>query len=83
MFEELGFKVTVTGRTNDGGIDGIAEMPLVGIKVALQAKKWRTQTVGVELAQRLIGSVVSSKCQRGMLITTSDFSVGAREIAGR
>jgi restriction system protein len=74
-------EVSVTGRSHDGGIDGIVEIPLLGIKVAVQAKRWANQMVGVDLVQRLMGSVQSGRCDRGVFVTTTGFTAGAREVA--
>ena len=46
----------------------------------LTAKRWRQQTIGVDLVQRLIGSVVTGKCASGVFITTSTFTAGAQEV---
>lgn len=81
LFRALGMEVTVTGRSHDGGIDGIVGIPLLGVKVAVQAKKWANQMVGVDLVQRLMGSVQSGRCDRGVFVTTAGFTAGAQELA--
>ena len=68
--------VEVTGRSNDGGIDGHCRLSFLKIGVAFQAKRWR-QNVPVEPLQRLVGSI-SGRFERGVLVTTSDYSPAAR-----
>lgn len=75
-------QLRVTGSTADGGVDGEAEIPIWGFKLAFQAKKWAEgNTVGIEPVQRLIGSVVSGRYDRGIFVTTSSFTQGAKEVA--
>lgn len=77
-------QLRVTGTTADGGIDGEAEIPIWGFKVAFQAKKWAVgSTVGIDPVQRLVGSVVSDRYDRGIFVTTSGFTQGAKEVAER
>ena len=74
--------VHITVRTHDGGIDGEAEMPVMGIKIAFQAKRWQpANPVGADPVRNLMGSVVGNKYDRGIFITTSRFTAGAREEA--
>ena len=77
-------ELRVTGRTADGGIDGEAEIPIWGFKLAFQAKRWgEANTVGIDPVQRFIGSIVSGKYDRGIFVTTSSFTRGAEEVAER
>ena len=68
--------VEVTGRSNDGGIDGHCSMHFVKIRVAFQAKRWRNN-VPIEPVQRLVGSI-SDEFDRGILVTTSGFTPAAK-----
>jgi len=77
-------QVRVTGTTADGGIDGEAEIPILEVKLAFQAKKWAEgNTVGIDPVQRFIGSIVSGRYDRGIFVTTSGFTQGAKEVAER
>lgn len=70
-------KVEVTGRSNDGGIDGNCEIPFLKLKVAFQAKRYmRGNSVGIEPVQRLAGSIANTY-DRGIFITTSTFTTAA------
>lgn len=85
LLKDMGMQeVSVTGRTADGGIDAEGTIPIIDVKVAVQAKRYTMQnTVGIDPVQRLIGSVVTGGYDRGIFITTSSFTAGARETAER
>lgn len=75
--------VQVTGRSHDGGIDGIAQEQFLGVKVAFQAKKYtQSQTVGAAPIRELLGSITNRGADRGIFVTTSSFSPGGKEEAG-
>lgn len=68
-----------TQMTNDGGIDGTIKEDKLGLDVIyLQAKRW-TNTVHRPEIDKLIGALTREKALKGVFITTSDFSTGARE----
>lgn len=80
FLEANGFReVRVTGRSHDGGIDGDCVIPFVDVKVAFQAKRFTENPVGTQLMQQFKGSI--GAYERGVFITTSSFTPGAREIA--
>ena len=88
-FEELmglvlsytGFsEVEITGRTNDGGIDGLCKQPLLGLTVPFQAKRWTNNQVNGEVVAAFRGRVLG-KYPRGVFITTSSFTPGGKEAA--
>jgi HJR/Mrr/RecB family endonuclease len=83
LLKVLGMEeVIVTGRTADGGIDAEGTIPIIQIKVAVQVKKYGPlNSVGIDPVQRLVGSVVAGGYDRGIFITTSSFTAGARETA--
>ena len=83
LLKVLGIEeVKVTGRTADGGIDVEGTIPILNIRVAVQAKRYALQnSVGIDPVQRLIGSVITGGYARGIFITTSNFTAGARETA--
>lgn len=70
--------VVITQRSHDGGIDGYCEITFVGVKVAFQAKRYTSNTIGIDPVQRLQGSI-TGRYDRGIFITTSDYTPGARE----
>ena len=68
------------GRSHDGGIDGDCVVPFVEVRVAFQAKRFTPQnTIGTQLMQQFKGSI--GVYERGIFITTSSFTPGAKEIA--
>lgn len=73
-------QVTVTQRSNDGGIDGIIDQDALGLdRVYIQAKRYATgNAVQRPELQAFVGAL-SGKAERGVFITTSRFSQGARE----
>ncbi|WP_325918497.1 restriction endonuclease [Pseudomonas frederiksbergensis] len=70
-----------TQQTNDDGIDGIIKEDKLGLDVIyLQAKRW-TNTVHRPEIDKFIGALTRQRARKGVFITTSDFSNGAREAA--
>ncbi len=80
----LGFEeVTVTGRSGDGGIDVRGTLvvgDVIKTRMAVQAKRWK-QNVQSPIVQQVRGSLGAH--EQGLIITTSDFSAGARSEAER
>jgi len=85
LLRELGFKnVEVTGKPNDGGIDGKGILRLGGIlsfHVVFQAKRYK-DTVGSEIIRNFRGSL-SAKIDKGLIISTGRFTVEAKREAQR
>ncbi|MCU1718858.1 restriction endonuclease [Pseudomonas sp. 5P_3.1_Bac2] len=70
-----------TQATNDDGIDGIIKEDKLGLDVIyLQAKRW-TNTVHRPEIDKFIGALTRHRARKGVFITTSDFSDGARTAA--
>ena len=70
-----------TQATNDDGIDGFINEDKLGLDVIyLQAKRW-SQTVHRPEIDKFIGALTRQRARKGVFITTSDFSSGAREAA--
>ena len=67
------------GKSGDGGIDGIINEDRLGLdKVYVQAKRWEA-TVGRPQIQAFVGSLAGHHSNKGIFITTSEFSKEARE----
>ncbi|MCX6290896.1 MAG: restriction endonuclease [Bacteroidetes bacterium] len=85
LLRELGFKnVEVTGKPNDGGIDGKGILRLGGIlsfHVVFQAKRYK-DTVGSEIIRNFRGSL-SAKIDKGLIISTGRFTLEAKKEAQR
>jgi len=84
LLAAIGFEeVEVTGRTNDGGIDVRGTLVVGGvisIRLAVQVKRWK-HNVQSPVIQQVRGSLGTH--EQGLVITTSDFSNGAKEEAKR
>ncbi|MCG6202822.1 restriction endonuclease [Psychromonas antarctica] len=74
---------SVTQASNDGGIDGIIKEDVLGLgRIHIQAKRYgRTNTVGREEVQKFVGALAVAQSNKGIFITTSSYSKGAREYA--
>jgi len=70
-----------TQATNDDGIDGIIKEDKLGLDVIyLQAKRWNNTVHRPEI-DKFIGALTRKRARKGVFITTSDFSPGARDAA--
>lgn len=70
-----------TQTTNDDGIDGIIKEDKLGLDtIYLQAKRW-TNTVHRPEIDKFIGALTRQRARKGVFLTTSDFSSGARDAA--
>lgn len=72
-----------TQLSADGGIDGVIHEDRLGLDtIYLQAKRWEN-TVGRPEIQKFAGALQGEGATKGVFITTSDYSSGAREYAER
>jgi len=80
----LGFQeVVVTGRSGDGGIDVRGTLvvgEVIRTRMAVQVKRWKAN-VQAPTVQQVRGSLGTH--DQGLIITTSDYSSGARTEAER
>lgn len=80
----LGFEeVEVTQRSGDGGIDVRGTLvvgDVIRTRMAVQVKRWK-QNVQAPTVQQVRGSLGTH--EQGLIITTGDFSSGARQEAQR
>jgi restriction system protein len=73
----------ITGKTNDGGIDGIIKEDKLGLdNIYLQAKRW-DNSIGRELVQSFSGALDDMGAKKGVFITTSHFTKNAIDYAER
>lgn len=71
-----------TSRSADGGIDGIISEDRLGLDVIyLQAKRWEDSVSRPEL-QKFAGALQGVRAKKGVFITTSTFTQGAKEYVG-
>jgi restriction system protein len=85
LLREAGFEqVTVTGRSGDGGIDGIGILqvnPFVSFKVLFQCKRY-VGTVSPSQVRDFRGAM-QGRTDKGIIITTGNFTAEARKEAIR
>ena len=66
------------GRSGDGGIDGIIKEDALGLDmIYIQAKRWLEGNVGRPELQKFVGALHERHAQKGIFITTSDFTPSA------
>ena len=84
LLAKLGFEdVEVTEQGGDGGIDVRGTLVIgdvIGTRMAVQVKRWK-RNVQTPIVQQVRGSLGTH--EQGLIITTSDFSKGARAEAER
>lgn len=86
LLHALGYGITRSdlqqvGGSNDAGIDGIVSLDRLGFeKVYVQAKRWQNTVRRPEI-QSFYGALAGKRAKKGVFITTSTFSDGAREYA--
>lgn len=69
----------VLGRTGDGGVVGVIKEDVLGLDmIYVQAKRWENSVMRPEV-QKYAGSLEGMRAKKGVFITTSTFSNGARE----
>jgi restriction system protein len=75
---------SVTGQSGDGGIDGIIKEDKLGLDVVcIQAKRYADSTVGRPIVQQFVGSMDFVQANKGVILTTSQFSAEAYEFVGK
>ena len=84
ILRESGFvQVEVTGRSNDGGIDGkgVVRLNLLSFHVNFQCKRYK-DSVSAEKVRDFRGAMVG-RSDKGLFITTGRFTPEAKKEAGR
>lgn len=72
---------TVTKISHDGGVDGIINEDRLGLdKIYVQAKRWENVVHKPEI-QKFRGALLENGATKGIFITTSGFTNGAKESA--
>jgi len=85
LLRESGFEqVNVTGRSGDGGIDGIGLLqinPFVSFKVLFQCKRFK-DSVGAPVVRDFRGAMMG-RADKGIIMTTGTFTQDAKREARR
>ncbi|MDO5858621.1 restriction endonuclease [Myroides odoratimimus] len=71
----------VTKASNDGGIDGVIKEDVLGFgRIYIQAKRFNAKSpVGRQDIQGFVGALAVAQSNKGVFITTSYFTQGARD----
>ena len=75
VFDGLGYRATVTGRSGDEGVDLVLEKG--NERSITQCKRYKGQ-VGQSVIREFYGTVVHEKADRGYVVTTGTFSLPAQ-----
>lgn len=84
LLREAGFtKVEVTGKSGDGGIDGIGilRVNLVSFTVLFQCKRYKASVSPSEV--RDFRGAMQGRCDKGLILTTGTFTSDAKKEATR
>lgn len=84
LFTRLGYRVTLTPTSKDGGKDLIVVRSddLSSIMTLVECKRYaKDRPVGLEIVERLYGVVQRDGATSGLILTTSNFTRGARRAA--
>jgi restriction system protein len=85
LLREAGFdRLEVTGRSNDGGVDGVGVLQvndLVSFNVVFQCKKWMNAIPPKEI--RDLRGAMAGRADKAIFLTTSHFSQNAKDEAIR
>jgi restriction system protein len=86
LLTRMGFQAEMTKTTGDGGIDIIAvlDKPILGGRYLFQCKRFAPDNlVGASMVRDFYGAAVADRAIKGIFITTSEFTVQAREFGQR
>jgi restriction system protein len=85
LLREAGFEqVIVTGKSNDGGIDGHGVLvlnPFVSFRVLFQCKRYAGSVIPAQV--RDFRGAMQGRADKGLILTTGTFTVEARREANR
>ena len=74
----------VTGRSGDGGIDGMIKEDALGLdEIYVQAKKYTEGSVGGADLRNFAGAIDAAGTNKGVFVTTVSFSSGARDYVAK
>lgn len=79
-FRRRGYQVSEAGgKAPDGGVD--LRLRREGKVQVVQAKHWRTRSVGVKVARELFGVMTAEGAAGAILVTSGDFTAETRKFA--
>ena len=80
LYKKNGFEVRMTPKTCDFGADLLLKDPKTGLKICIQAKRYRG-LVGEEAVQQTLSGREYYKCDKAMIITNSHYTDAAKKLA--
>jgi len=81
IFDGLGYRVTLTPETRDGGFDMLLEatLPTGRLLTLVECKKWApNRPVTIEVVRNLYGVLSFKNATQGLIVTTSRFTSDAQ-----
>jgi restriction system protein len=84
LYDAMGYQTELTPSQGDGGRDIIARRNEPGRRETLyvECKRYEAK-VGVEIIRSLIGVISTELANKGVVVTSSDFTLGSRRLAVR
>ena len=80
LFKDSGYEAEVTKKTGDFGADLLLRKD--GKKIAVQVKRYdQSNLVGVKDLNQVLGAMKYYSCETSMVITTTEFTTPAKELA--
>ena len=85
VFRNYGYKVILTNPSRDNGADLILlEYDSARPYAIVECKRYRSdRKIQVDLVRKLVGAVIDWDVQKAYLVSSTDFSKGAKEAAAR
>jgi HJR/Mrr/RecB family endonuclease len=83
VFEDQGYRVTLTPETRDGGFDILLEATLSTgrLLTLVECKKWApNRPIPVEVVRNLYGVLTMENASQGLIVTTSRFTSDAHSL---
>jgi restriction system protein len=82
LYREMGYQTELTPPTKDGGKDIVATRTAVGMRelVFIECKLRTARKIGIKDVKALMADVYNEHANKGILVTTTDFTSGERQI---
>ena len=81
VFDDLGYKVYLTPKRNDYGVDLVLEEPKTEMRIAVQTKFYSKSSLGNTPIQEVLAGLSLYKAQVGWVVTNGRFSDNAINLA--
>lgn len=81
VFDDLGYKVYLTPRRNDYGVDLLLEEPKTEMRIAVQTKFYNKSSLGNTPIQEVLAGLPLYKAQVGWVVTNGRFTDNAKNLA--